>query len=143
MPALIDIARQAHAAAVGRLDYASDRDAVGVADDWRSHAQALLADPTARYRDDCDGSAITAAELALNAGLPADQVRIVLVDTQARGRPDMIDHMICALGPAGVDPWVIDNCHPEGPVRASQLPYTWGAGMRASEPGTWRRTVLG
>lgn len=143
MPALIDIARQVHAAAVGRLDYTSDRDTLGVADDWCSHAKALLDDPAIRYRDDCDGAAITAAELALHAGLPADLVRIVLVDTQARGQVDVIDHMVCALGPAGSTPWVIDNCHPEGPVRAAQLPYTWGAGMRASEPGIWRQTVLG
>lgn len=143
MSALIDIAAQVHAAAVGRLNYASDRDTAGVPDDWRSHAQALLADPSVRYRDDCDGSAITAAELALAAGLPADQVRIVMVDTQARGSADVIDHMVCTLGPAGTNPWVIDNCHPTGPVRASHLRYTWGAGMRASEPGVWRRTIQG
>lgn len=141
-PALIALARDVHGLAVGNLDYRPDRATTGRADDWRSHAAAILQDPRQHYRDDCDGCAITAAELALTRGLPADQVRIVMVDTQQRGLPGVVDHMVCALGRNGDDPLIIDNCHPDGPVLASTLPYTWGPGMRASEPGVWRDTIM-
>ncbi|MFV3126129.1 hypothetical protein [Niveispirillum sp. KHB5.9] len=138
---LTDIARTIHAMAVGRLDYASDTDTAGRPDDWRSHAAALLAQPGARYRGDCDDCAFTAAELAVRLGIPAAEVRVVMVDTQQRGNPKLVDHMVCALGPADGAPLIIDNRAPDGPVRWDLLDYTWGDGMRASEPGVWRATV--
>lgn len=137
---LMDIARTVHAMAVGRLDYAPDLQTHGRADDWRSYAAELLAQPDARYRGDCDDCAITAAELAVHFGVPANAVRIVMVDTQKRGNPAASDHMVCALGAAGVASLVIDNRVTAGPIRWDMLDYTWGVGMRASEPGTWRAT---
>jgi predicted transglutaminase-like cysteine proteinase len=136
------VAREVHRQAVGNLDYRPDMTTTARPDDWRSHAWFILADPRHRYRDDCDGCAITAAELALAAGVPPEHVRIVMVDTKRRGDPQLIDHMVCALGVNGDDPLIIDNCQPAGPVLASTLPYTWGAGMRAAEPGVWRTTIM-
>lgn len=140
---LMGIARTVHAMAVGRLDYAPDRKTHGRVDDWRSYAAELLAHPEARYRGDCDDCAYTAAELAIRLGIPADQVRVVTVDTQMRGNTQVVDHMVCALGPVGKAPLIIDNLCPDGPVRWDMLDYTWGAGMRASEPGIWRATDAG
>lgn len=141
-PSLIALAREVHGLAVGNLDYTPDPVTTGRSDDWRSHAAAVLQDPRHRYRDDCDGCAITAAELAMAKGLPADQIRIVMVDTQARSDPSIIDHMVCALGQNGDDALIIDNTCPAGPVLASSLPYTWGRGMRLNEPGVWRTTIM-
>lgn len=142
MSQLIAAARRVHALAVGNLDYVADAKTTGRADDWRSHAALLIQNPTARYKGDCDDCAFTAAELALHFGVPANAVRVVMVDTERRGDPKVVNHMVCAIGIDGEDPWIIDNCWAHAPMRVADLAYTWGSGMRASEPGVWRATIM-
>ena len=61
-------------------------------DDWRSHADAIRNDKD--FSDDCDGFAMTCAELLDEMGYPT---RLVLCQTI-----DDIWHMVCGVGVDGV-----------------------------------------
>jgi transglutaminase-like putative cysteine protease len=90
--------------------YTPDLAEHGVADDRRSHANAVRAGVP--FRDDCDGFALTAVELARAAGLPAWTLTVALpAVASAPGAAGSERHMIAVVVERGAA-WAIDNRYP-------------------------------
>jgi predicted transglutaminase-like cysteine proteinase len=96
-------------------------------DHWASHADAVEAGEI--FRDDCDGFALTCAELLVRSGQDKETVRIAMCKTETNE-----GHLVCVC-----NEWVLDN-RQRFIKRWSTLPYEWISSMKMSEPGTWRTT---
>ena len=92
---------------------------------WTSHADAIERDEV--IRDDCDGFALTCAELALRAGINEDDVRLATCYVETG------EYHCVAI----VEGQVMDN-RQRRIVAWNALPYSWDKSMRLSEPGVWR-----
>jgi transglutaminase-like putative cysteine protease len=79
--------------------WTADVDQYGVMDDRRSHAEAVIAGR--KFRDDCDGFAITAVDLMRRAKVPSWVVIVTLPFDQG-------DHMV-AVYVSGGETWALDN----------------------------------
>jgi predicted transglutaminase-like cysteine proteinase len=93
---------------------------------WRSCADEVEADQI--FRDDCDGFAMTSAEILVRSG--ADKNKIVLVTclTETGG-----GHAVCVA-----DGWLLDN-RQRTAWRWDDVPYIWQKSMKMDEPGVWRK----
>ena len=79
----------------------------GVVEHWVSHADWILAHDRKKgqIRDDCDGFALTSAELCVHFGVPSDLVRVIYCEV-----PQFGGHLICAVDdPKTKDTWILDN----------------------------------
>ncbi len=107
--------------------WTSDKDQYEVSDDWRTHTDAVRAGEV--WRDDCDGFAATAMELAAEQGARA---ALVFCYTEANEA-----HLVCAVLD-DEDAWIIDNR--QRSVKSwSDIPYRW---RTMCETGKWR-TIKG
>lgn len=88
--------------------YEFDDKQFGKSDDWRSHANAVLAGK--HWRDDCDGLASTIIDLLIRDGYPPKYLFRCVVSSK---RTDKIDHFI-GLASDGEKLWVIGDTF--GPV---------------------------
>lgn len=83
--------------------YVPDIVQYGVADDRRSHADAVRRGE--KFRDDCDGFALTCRNLMRAAGIPAGVVIVRLPKLAGGG-----EHMVCAfIDPADGMTKTLDN----------------------------------
>lgn len=87
-------------------------------DQWRSSARLLAADPDATFTDDCDGLAMTVAELAHMRG--ASDVWRLVVSTRWDGRGD---HMVAAVRVEGGDCFVVGDTNADRPVPLRRARY--------------------
>lgn len=87
----------------------------GAVEDWSSFAPEVLLRQD-RPRGDCDDFALTAASLAICAGVPADRIEFVLVDSEG-GTPHLgrVDHAYAAYRDAEGQRWIFGDLF--GPVR--------------------------
>ena len=115
--------------------YTPDVEQFKLLEDWRSHANEI-AQP---WRDDCDGFALTCAEVAVLRGIEPIRVSVVLCLTEVGQRKRFVlpyDHMVCLIsGPVGN--LILDNRQ----RRAEQMDnvsYKWHQAMNLAERGVWR-----
>lgn len=110
--------------------YKDDLSNHGRKEHWRSVAHAVREGHD--WEDDCDGYALTAAQLAVeDYGVPEADVAIVDVKTETGGR-----HLVCFIsGPN--ETWVIDN-RQRSIWKPAQLPYEIKRGLIIGE-GRWRK----
>ena len=107
--------------------YTPDREQFQLRDHWTSHADEI----GKPWKDDCDGFAITCAELLLKAGYAKDRVSLILCKTETGG-----GHLVCGVIDNG-DTFILDN-RQRRVWSWSLIKYTWVSQMKLSEPGTWR-----
>jgi predicted transglutaminase-like cysteine proteinase len=93
---------------------------------WMSHADEVEAGQT--FRDDCDGFALTCAELLVRGGADEGKVSLVRCLTETGG-----GHLVCMA-----DGWLLDN-RQRTAVRWEDIPYTWQKSMKMGEVGIWRK----
>ena len=115
------------------LTYRTDEKTVGKVEHWQSHAEAIRNDPSYRAYDDCDGFALSYAEMAAFFGIPKELIRICYVEIEGYG-----GHLCCAIyNPENGHTLVLDNNEPY-PVKWESLrSYRWISYMMLSEPGEW------
>jgi predicted transglutaminase-like cysteine proteinase len=124
-----------HLRVLNLFHYVSDQKNYGVNEDWRSHADAVNRKEV--FKDDCDGFALTCAELILEEGIPRDRVKIIICKTEEGEQ-----HLVCGVDidddvDFGKTTLICDNRNAH--VKAwNQMPkYTWQFYMRMDEPGKW------
>lgn len=122
-----DVCRLVHS----RITYVPDRQTQGVPEHWQSHASRILESKLYMAKDDCDGFALTAAELLAIRGF--DRSRLVLEFCQAV--PDEYHLALTVRDPTG--DWLIDNNY-KMPVRVRHTNYSWHKMMRLSDLGNWK-----
>lgn len=98
-------------------------------DHWQSHADAVARGEI--FRDDCDGFAMTCAEMLLNAGEDKSKINLAMCLTETGE-----GHLVCVF-----DGWILDN-RQRHVKRWDVLPYQWISSMKMSEPGIWRKVEV-
>ncbi len=107
--------------------YTPDRVEFNVGEDWRSHKDQI----GRPWRDDCDGFAITCAELLIERGVPKKSVRLIHCLTETGG-----GHLVCGVDVEG-DTLILDN-RQRAVWGWESIRYEWLRSMRAGEPGEWK-----
>ena len=115
-----------HQRVLRRFIWTNDEEQYGVWEHWTSHADAIERDEI--IRDDCDGFAMTCAELAVRAGIEKSLVRLATCFVETGSY-----HCV-----AIVSGWVLDN-RQRFIIPWNSLPYRWDRSMKLSDPGVWRK----
>ena len=97
-------------------------------EEWKSHAEEV--DAGQYFYDDCDGFALTCAELLSRE--EKEGVSIIICKAQGIG------HLVCGLTING-DTWILDNNKPYVYHWKEPRDYEWLYFMKLSEPGVWRK----
>lgn len=124
------IAEQVFADARANFIYTPDGEQFDVREDWRSHAGEI----EGSWRDDCDGFAITCAELLIERGVPKENVKLIYCKTETG-----TGHLVCGVDADG-DTLILDN-RQRAVWGWETIRYEWLRSMRASEPGEWREAA--
>lgn len=95
-------------------------------DDWQSYAKQIEAGSV--FKDDCDGFALTCAELLVKRLFPAELIRIAMCKTETGE-----GHLVCIA-----DGFLLDN-RQRDIWTWGQVPYEWISSMIMSDPGVWRK----
>jgi len=103
--------------------YTSDKEQYEVNEDWRSHVDEIKAGQV--WRDDCDGFAASAMELAVEQGARA---AIAYCKVETGG-----GHAVCLVW-EGEGAWVIDN-RQRFVCAWDELPYEW---ISANDGSGWK-----
>jgi len=114
------------------ITWEDDKDTVGLIEHWQSHAPQILADENYKTLDDCDGFALTAAELCVHYGISTSSIRLVFCEI-----PDLGYHLVCTVDDVEADKtWVFDNN--EERIRDwKRIPYNWLRYMKYENLGHW------
>lgn len=114
------------------ITWEDDRLTVNEIEHWQSHAQQILADENYRVLDDCDGFALTAAELCVHYGIHPNSIRIIFCEV-----PDAGYHLVCSVDDADENKtWVFDNN--ESRIRNwTNINYRWIDYMAYDNLGHW------
>ena len=103
-----------------------------ILDDWRSYADDV--EQGIPFQDDCDGFAMTLAELLVRRLIPPESVRLVICDTE----PPAEGHLVCM-----VDGFLLDYRQPLFLAWDKAIGYTWFFSMTMGEPGVWKAISIG
>lgn len=120
-------------AARERFTYVTDDVQFGVTDDWRSHADDVLAGK--HWKDDCDGLASTVLDLLARDGYDPSLMYRAVVDSTGKG--DKIDHFVGIVSD-GSELFVVgDTFGPVYPIK--EMRHKLVAVSRVSEGIHWQR----
>jgi predicted transglutaminase-like cysteine proteinase len=97
-------------------------------EDWTCHADSVEAGEV--FKDDCDGFALTCAELLLRRGVPKSEVSLVVCNTSGGG------HLVCGLAANGTT-WILDN-NQHFIYDWVDSRYEWKYFMNLDYRGIWR-----
>jgi predicted transglutaminase-like cysteine proteinase len=114
--------------------YESDLKNYGKNEDWRSHADAVRKQEY--FKDDCDGFALTCAELLMEQGISKQKIKLIYCKTETGEQ-----HLVCGVDvndpDFGETIYICDNRN-ETMRSIQEMPkYEWQKFMRMSEIGTW------
>lgn len=117
----------------------------GRSEDWSSFAPDLLLS-SRKPIGDCDDFALTAASLAICAGVPADRIEFVTVDSRG-GAPSLsrVDHAYAAYRDPSGKRWIFgDLLGPVRPVTSNMTEIMWVsfAELRSPDP-VWMGKFFG
>lgn len=126
--------KQIHDKVHSLFTYKSDRRNYKLDEHWTSHANAVERDE--RFTDDCDGFALTCAELLLRSGVHRSKVSIIYCETET-GEP----HLVCGVNDDNCT-YILDNRFYSVYEWRSKR-YKWLYYMMLDEMGTWRKIENG
>ena len=134
-----EIVGMTHSKVLSRFHYTSDKKNYDKMEDWRSHAKEV--NEGKEFKDDCDGFALTCAELILTGGVDRSRVKIIICKTETGEQ-----HLVCGVDidddpDFGKTTYICDNR--QGTVKAwSEMHgYEWQYFMKMSEPGQWSEVI--
>ena len=122
-----------------RFTYVDDETQFKVADDWRTYADQLLADPKYQMHDDCDSFAGTVIDLCSRAGISKENLYRLAVTTSDAPLGSPPNHMVGAVQDAS-SVWIVD-CENKSVYPISEMSHTADVYNRMSEPLVWRKWV--
>ena len=121
--------------------WVSDYEQFGVEEHWQSHYKQVLAEE--EFYDDCDGAALTKAEMLMHRKVFAfEDIKVALVCTEAcqRSTESMnFDHMVVLVNIEGVD-YLLDDWDKWTFVEpAGRSPHRIHSTMKMSEVGRFKK----
>lgn len=125
----------------GAMVYESDKRVFGKSEWWKSWSEEVKSEEKG-LRDDCDGFALTLAEMLVEAGIPKENVAIVFCiafsGTEWEG-----GHLVTKVYDRAKENWfIVDNVVPSPTLRdvchnSPSYKYEWISCMYANKPGKW------
>jgi predicted transglutaminase-like cysteine proteinase len=113
------------------FDYVHDIDNYMVMEHWESHAD--LVEQNKRFKDDCDGYAMTVCELLIKNGFDRKDVLFVICETETGE-----GHAV-----AGVtiddETYILENRYRHLYNWRDRTNYTWNYFMSFDKPGSWKK----
>lgn len=114
------------------LTWETDEKTLNVIEHWQSHAQRILANENYRTSDDCDGFALTSAELLVHNQIDRGLIRIIFCRIPNEGY-----HLVCAVDDVDENKtWVLDN-NESRVTDWNSINYEWIDYMSYDNLGTW------
>lgn len=127
-----ETARRAKTMTDQAITWTADQDTMGKPEHWQSHATRILADQTYRADDDCDGFALTCAELCIHFGIDPTDISIMLCEI-----PGVGFHLVCLVDDLELQTsWVLDN-NERTPKHFTGVNLRWIKYMRYDNLGVW------
>lgn len=128
-----------HLKVLNLFTYVSDQKNYGKSEDWRSHAKSV--NEGKEFKDDCDGFALTCAELILEEGVDRERVKIIICETETNEM-----HLVCGVDidddpDFGKTTLICDNRNKTVKAWNEMRNYKWNYFMKMSEPGQWRKVL--
>ena len=117
--------------------YTHDQKNYGKTEDWRSHAKAV--NEGKQFKDDCDGFALTCAELVLEQNVERKDVHIIICETETGET-----HLVCGVDIEDKDnkiTYICDNRKDFIDNMGDMKGYKWKFFMTMSEPGQWYKVT--
>jgi predicted transglutaminase-like cysteine proteinase len=113
------------------FDYVHDIDNYMMMEHWTSHAAAV--NEGKRFRDDCDGFAMTCCELLIEAGVPRENILFIICKTETGE-----GHAVCGVHIDDTT-YILENRYREIYDWKNRQSYQWIYKMNFAEPGVWRK----
>lgn len=117
--------------------YTRDQKNYGKNEDWRSHAKTV--NEGKKFKDDCDGFALTCAELILEQNVERENVHIIICQTETGE-----DHLVCGVDIEDKDKkitYICDNRKIFVNTMDDMIGYKWKYFMTMSDLGQWYKVV--
>lgn len=124
----LKIGREVHYSVLKLFKYEHDEKQYQQIEHWTSHADAVEKGET--FKDDCDGFALTCADLLIRKGVPKDKISIVYCLTEGGG-----GHLVCGLYTDGTT-YILDNRY-DKVYPWESMDYTWKYFMKFDSSGKW------
>jgi predicted transglutaminase-like cysteine proteinase len=122
-----------------KFTYIPDKKNYMQTEHWTSHADKVENDE--KFKDDCDGFALTCAELLIKGGISKDNVMICYVICENDEA-----HLVCGCTietEAGKKTYILENRHKQiynwDDRKSGPKAYKWLYFMKFSKPGKWRK----
>lgn len=123
-----------------RIQYDSDENVFGKAEYWKSWKDEILAGRK-NIKDDCDGFALTFAELFLEKGFEKKNVAICFCAIKEDGNPTVEYHLLCKVKADDGFWYVVDNNvnRPQRRLNAGGYgwSFVWDSCMYCDQPKVW------
>jgi len=126
-----EIAKEIHKKVWGLFDYVGDKRNYNKMEDWRSHASSV--NEGKRFKDDCDGYALTCCELLIEAGVPREDVKMIVCQVENGGW-----HAVCGVDAEGTT-YILENRYKKMYDYRDRKDYTFHHFMKFSDPGQWHK----
>lgn len=136
---IAEIVGLTHQKVYNLFKYTSDKKNYDKPEDWRSHAKEV--NEGKEFKDDCDGFALTCAELILEQGVDRERVMIIICKTEENEQ-----HLVCGISidndpDYGKTTYICDNRNKTVKAWNEMHNYTWQYFMKMSEPGQWYQVI--
>lgn len=119
--------------------YVLDKKNYMVSEHWTSHADEV--EENKGFKDDCDGFALTSAELLIRDGVSKDDVMVCYVKCETGEA-----HLVCGCTiqtDKGKKTYILENRYKKAydweDRKTGADAYEWIYFMKFSEPGKWRK----
>lgn len=113
--------------------YVPDEKNYKLTEHWTSHSDDVNANR--KFSDDCDGFALTCAELLIEAHVPRKDVYAIVCKTETGE-----GHLVCGAYDNKTDSvWILENRYDKMYRRDKKSSYDWLFWMDFSDPGQWHK----
>lgn len=132
---VLRVAKNIHYKVHGLFTYEFDEKNYQMMEHWTSHAAEV--NEGKPFVDDCDGFALTCAELLIEAGVPKENVKAIICHTETGE-----GHLVCGID-YGNDTYILENRYRfvYKWEEASRIGYRWHYFMTFDNPGVWNKVT--
>lgn len=125
----LETLQRIHKSVYSNFIYTSDKKNYDLMEHWTSHAKTVKEGK--KFKDDCDGFALTCAELCIQEGFERADVRIIMCQTETGEW-----HLVCGVN-TGDTTYILDNRYSKPYRWSSKRDYNWHKSMNFAKPGKW------
>ena len=112
-----------------KFTYVHDNRQYMMNEHWTSHAEEVLQGDN--FKDDCDGFALTCAELLIREGVDREEVSVIYCETET-GEP----HLVCGIVTDGTT-YILENRYNYIYDWKTKPNYQWFYFMKFDDVGQW------